>query len=92
MGKFLSYCMKKNAPLWMRTHAGGRYCLTAIALGAGVRQDAHFFTEAGQSNPASARRQVGYSLSAARADGLTAGRISLRSTGRTSWERARRPW
>ncbi len=27
----------------MRTRAGGRHCLTAIALGAGVRQDAHFF-------------------------------------------------
>jgi len=27
----------------MRTHAQGIYCLTANALGAGVRQDAHFF-------------------------------------------------
>ena len=27
----------------MRTPAKGRYCLTADALGAGARQDAHFF-------------------------------------------------
>ena len=40
MGKFPSYRIKNTI---MRTFAKGVYCLTANALGAGVRQDAHFF-------------------------------------------------
>ena len=38
-GKFLSCRIKKTI---MRTRAKGVYCLTANALGAGVRQGAHF--------------------------------------------------
>ena len=39
-GKFLSCRIKKTI---MRTRAKGVYCLTANALGASVRQGAHFF-------------------------------------------------
>ena len=45
--KFISYRMKKDAPLWMRTqHAGnqkiaGRCCLKATALGASGAHDAY---------------------------------------------------
>ena len=42
IGKFISYRIKKDAPLWMRTRANGNYCLMAIALGASVRLGAHF--------------------------------------------------
>ena len=48
IGKFISYRIKKDAPLWMRTQRAGNprlpgnYCLMAIALGASVRLGAHF--------------------------------------------------
>ena len=48
VGNFISYRIKKDAPLWMRTRAKGNHCLTA-SRSARVCARAHTFSY-GKSN------------------------------------------
>ena len=47
IGQFLSYQIKKDAPLWMRTRTKGNHCLTA-SRSARVCAKAHTFYPIGQ--------------------------------------------